>query len=73
MILPLCTVLVRHIWSAVPSAGLLMCIMEWVQQRVTKVLQGLSISYIGERLRQLGLFSLENEKLRGILSIRIND
>lgn len=45
--------------------------MEWVQQRAVKIIQKLKhVSYEG-RLRELGMFSLEKIKLRGILSMCI--
>ncbi|TRZ18090.1 hypothetical protein HGM15179_008998 [Zosterops borbonicus] len=58
VILPLFSALVRHIWNSVSNSGLL---------RKTKMIKGLDHLSYEERLRELGLFSLERKELRGDL------
>jgi len=47
-------------------------ILECVQQRTTKVIKGLEHLSYEERLRELGLFGLEERSFRGILSMFMN-
>lgn len=61
--LPLYSVLVGHIWSIVCSTGL---------PTTTKVMKGLEHLSYKDRLKGLGLFSLEKSRLRRILSMCIN-
>jgi len=70
VILPLCSTLVRsnlessiQLWSPQPRKD--MDLLEQVQRRATNMIRGLGHLSCEERLRELGLFSLEEEKAPG--------
>lgn len=49
-----------------------MGILERLPQRATKMTKGLEHLSYEERMGERGLFSLENRRLRGILSMYVN-
>ena len=74
MVLPLCSALVRrHLEYCVqmqcPQYRRDMELLECVQKRATKMIQGMGHLSYEDRLKELRLFSLENRSLQGNLAM----
>jgi len=60
-----------QLWS--PQHSKEMDVLEWVQRKATKMMQGLEYLSYKERLRELELFSLEKRRLQGDLRASFQD